>query len=50
MTGALSGAHLGVGGIPERLIEQLENGERGRDAIISLAGRLHERFCLPAFG
>ena len=45
MTGALSGAHLGVGGIPHRLIEQLENGERGRDAIVALARRLHEQSC-----
>ncbi len=48
MTGALSGTHLGVAGLPGNLVNQLENGERGRDAIIALAVRLHERFCLPA--
>lgn len=43
MTGALSGAHLGVAGIPKSLVQQLENGKQGRDEIIMLAERLHER-------
>lgn len=47
MTGALSGTHLSIAGLPGDLVNQLENGERGRDEIVSLAGRLYERFCLP---
>lgn len=37
MTGALSGAYLGIAELPSPLIERLENGEMGRDAISSLA-------------
>jgi len=37
MTGALSGAHLGILGLPSSLVEKLENGEMGRDAILALS-------------
>ncbi|MBN2037535.1 MAG: ADP-ribosylglycohydrolase family protein [Chitinispirillaceae bacterium] len=36
MTGALAGARSGVHGIPSPWLETLENGEEGRDFIISL--------------
>ncbi len=39
MTGALSGTYLGIGGIPARLIERLEDDEMGRNAIQTLAAR-----------
>jgi poly(ADP-ribose) glycohydrolase ARH3 len=42
MTGALSGAHHGKTGIPERWLESLENGPKGRDYIESLGVRLWE--------
>jgi ADP-ribosylglycohydrolase len=44
MAGALAGAHLGVGAIPARLLERLEDGAKGRSHITGLAARLHERF------
>lgn len=40
MTGALSGAHLGITRLPAPLIERLENGEMGREAISLLAVEL----------
>lgn len=40
MTGALSGTHLGIGRIPEKLVERLEDEEMGRHAIQTLAARL----------
>jgi poly(ADP-ribose) glycohydrolase ARH3 len=40
MAGALAGTHLGIGGVPSRLIDRLENGRWGREAIGRLAGRL----------
>lgn len=43
MTGAISGAHLGAAGLPEPLVNKLENGHNGRDAIVQLAARLHDR-------
>jgi poly(ADP-ribose) glycohydrolase ARH3 len=42
MTGALSGARLGISAIPARLIESLEDGEQGRTYLLDLAGRLYE--------
>jgi ADP-ribosylglycohydrolase len=42
MTGAISGAYHGKRGIPERWLDVLENGERGRDYIESLAEKLWE--------
>lgn len=43
MTGALCGTHLGVTGLPRQLVDQLENGTQGRDAIVALANQLHVR-------
>lgn len=40
MTGALSGAYLGVEAIPERWIEGLESGARGREYLRGLADDL----------
>jgi poly(ADP-ribose) glycohydrolase ARH3 len=44
MAGALAGAHLGLEGVPGRLLEQLEDGSKGRGYIVELAHRLHERY------
>jgi poly(ADP-ribose) glycohydrolase ARH3 len=44
MTGAISGAHLGMNALPQNLIALLENGERGRDAILRLAHDLNGKF------
>jgi poly(ADP-ribose) glycohydrolase ARH3 len=43
MAGALAGARLGVGAIPEPLRARLEDAHKGRTYIAALAGRLHER-------
>ena len=40
MTGALSGTHLGIDGVPTRLLDKLEDGEAGHHAIQTLAARL----------
>jgi poly(ADP-ribose) glycohydrolase ARH3 len=40
MTGALSGARLGVDALPIAWLERLENGGKGRDAIDALARKL----------
>lgn len=40
MTGAISGARLGIAAIPEQLVNRLENSEKGRDHLLSLARRL----------
>ncbi len=42
MTGAISGAYHGKKGIPQRWLNVLENGERGRDYIEMLAEKLWE--------
>lgn len=42
MTGAISGAYHGKSGIPQRWLDVLENGEKGRDYIEDLAGKLWE--------
>lgn len=42
MTGAISGAYHGKSGMPERWLNALENGERGRDYIEMLAEKLWE--------
>ena len=41
MAGAISGAYLGIGGIPSKHIDRLENGHNGRDTVIALAERLY---------
>lgn len=43
MTGAIVGARVGMAGIPRNWLEILENGERGRSYVESLAGPLLER-------
>jgi poly(ADP-ribose) glycohydrolase ARH3 len=40
MAGALSGAYLGSGGLPSRLVNLLENGPKGRSYIMELSKRL----------
>lgn len=42
MTGALSGARLGIASIPKHLLAMLENGAKGRDYLDRLACRLHD--------
>lgn len=42
MTGATSGAYHGKRGIPKRWLDVLENGERGRNYIETLAEKLWE--------
>lgn len=42
MTGAISGAYLGVDRVPPRLVNLLENRDKGRDYIRQLAVRLFE--------
>jgi hypothetical protein len=42
MAGALSGAYLGAGRLPGRLVELLENSPKGRMYIQRLAGQLLE--------
>lgn len=44
MTGAISGAHLGISAVPMNLMSLLENEGRGRDYLRDLAGRLYARF------
>lgn len=41
MSGAIIGAATGMSAIPPRWLDNLENGPRGRDHVISLADRLH---------
>jgi poly(ADP-ribose) glycohydrolase ARH3 len=48
MTGALCGAHLGISAVPARLLDQLEDGAKGRSYIAALAGRLYEAATAPA--
>jgi poly(ADP-ribose) glycohydrolase ARH3 len=43
MIGAIAGARLGAGAIPERWVGALEEGEKGRGHVIALADRLAER-------
>ncbi len=40
MAGALSGAYLGIGRLPNSLVELLENGPKGRGYILGLAQQL----------
>ena len=42
MAGAISGARLGIAGIPSHLVESLENKQKGRDYIIDLAKKLYD--------
>jgi ADP-ribosylglycohydrolase len=45
MTGALSGAYLGVSHIPDRWLDALEDGQYGRSYIQHLADQLCAVFC-----
>ena len=40
MAGALAGAYYGYSSIPSAWLEPLENGEKGRDYVASLAEEL----------
>lgn len=44
MAGALSGAYLGLGAIPQRWLDRLEDGPKGRPYLRTLAERLYERY------
>lgn len=44
MAGALSGAHLGSGAIPQTLLNRVEDDFKGRSYIIDLARQLHARW------
>jgi poly(ADP-ribose) glycohydrolase ARH3 len=44
MAGALAGAHLGLKAIPDKALEQLENGAKGRQYLCELAQQLHQRY------
>ena len=44
MTGAISGAYLGIDAIPRAALAKLENEGKGRDYLINLADRLFERW------
>jgi poly(ADP-ribose) glycohydrolase ARH3 len=44
MAGALSGAHLGMKGLPARLVGLVESSPKGRDYLLSLADRLHAAY------
>jgi poly(ADP-ribose) glycohydrolase ARH3 len=44
MAGALCGAHLGRRAIPERLVQKLEDGQKGKTEIVRLATGLCERW------
>jgi poly(ADP-ribose) glycohydrolase ARH3 len=43
MAGTLSGARLGISGIPPRLIESLEDGEQGKTFLLELAEGLYKQ-------
>jgi poly(ADP-ribose) glycohydrolase ARH3 len=45
MTGALSGAHLGIDGIPQRVVQSLESSPKGREFLMSLADQLYNTHC-----
>jgi poly(ADP-ribose) glycohydrolase ARH3 len=44
MAGALSGAYLGIGRLPGRLVGLLENSPKGRSYLHHLAGKLFETY------
>jgi poly(ADP-ribose) glycohydrolase ARH3 len=44
MGGAISGAYLGVHGLPPRLVDLLETSPKGRTYITELAKKLHQRY------
>ena len=44
MTGALSGAYLGVARLPQRLVSLLESSPKGREYLFDLARRLFDKY------
>lgn len=48
MTGALSGAYLGLEAIPPSLVNSLESSPKGRDYLLTLADRLYDRHLAAA--
>lgn len=42
MAGALSGAHLGIEGVPRHLLDKLEDRRKGSSYIRQLAERLYD--------
>jgi poly(ADP-ribose) glycohydrolase ARH3 len=44
MTGAVSGAYLGIERLPKRLVALVESSPKGRDYLKSLAGRLFDAY------
>jgi poly(ADP-ribose) glycohydrolase ARH3 len=49
MAGALAGAHLGIGAIPTRWTEKMEQGPKGLTYLQEPIGKLHERYLGLAF-
>ena len=45
MTGAISGAYLGIEGIPTQAIRSLESSPKGRDYLLLLADQLYATHC-----
>jgi poly(ADP-ribose) glycohydrolase ARH3 len=50
MAGAISGARMGINGIPAHLIESLEDGKHGRTNTIELADKLYRLYKSRLFG
>jgi len=50
MAGATAGARFGGAALPARWIEPLENGERGRHHVETLARQLAQRAGQPSTG
>ena len=48
MAGALSGAYLGAGRIPGRLVGLLESSPKGREYLRGLAGQLFDVYRLAS--
>lgn len=44
MAGAISGARLGISGIPSHLLSSVENNQKGRDYIANLADQLYQAY------
>jgi poly(ADP-ribose) glycohydrolase ARH3 len=46
MTGAIAGSYHGLNSIPQKWLDKLENGEKGRDYVIELGEKLFEtKYC-----
>ncbi len=44
MAGAIAGAYYGASQLPARWLDNIENGEKGRDYVIKLADTLYEHY------